>query len=584
MTQHREPSDTIKRSNESAQYLLRLLGRFEPEDVGRLGLSGLDSEILDLGSGMPERFLETLQEAIRALGERTARETEPYVKEDLQILTQAAELEAERVRLDFMCKIPYFDLTKRIYFGLRDLLYAQAGAERRAHALVRLRRYAGLEDGYTSAARLAVERLRERIPEKGLLAPLRNEVEKHLVNGPILMKGVADLLKQHDLPGHLPMLEHLQRELSDYLDFVRREVLPRARTDYRQPSEFYAYRLRDCGVDTPVQDLKDRASVAFKEIQNEMNALARGVAREHRLSSSDYRDVIVELKKKQLVGEHILDHYRQRIEDLEALIVENSILTLPRRKMKIRLANEAESAAKPVPSFRPPPLIGNVGEVGEFVIPVYIPGKTKKPVDDFTFEAAAWTLAAHEGRPGHDLQYSSMVERGVSIARAVFAVNSVNIEGWAVYAEAEVKPHLPLEGQLISLQHRLVRAARAVLDIGLHDGTVTPEQVLDMLRAQARLSETMCQQELERYMFQPCQATSYFCGYTRLMQLRSDVERILGSDFSRLRFHDFILSQGLVPPSLLRKTVLEEFVTKSRGSGESSTVLGEETEVERISR
>ena len=57
-----------------------------------------------------------------------------------------------------------------------------------------------------------------------------------------------------------------------------------------------------------------------------------------------------------------------------------------------------------------------------------------------------------------------MLRSGVSTARAVFAFNSANVEGWALYAEAIVKPYLPLAGQLNSLQDRLLRAARIWLD------------------------------------------------------------------------------------------------------------------------
>ena len=64
-------------------------------------------------------------------------------------------------------------------------------------------------------------------------------------------------------------------------------------------------------------------------------------------------------------------------------------------------------------------------------------------LEDFTFDAATWTLTAHEARPGHELQFASMVENGVSLARALFAFNSVNVEGWALYAEAETQPYLP---------------------------------------------------------------------------------------------------------------------------------------------
>ncbi|WP_251259207.1 DUF885 family protein, partial [Enterobacter hormaechei] len=71
---------------------------------------------------------------------------------------------------------------------------------------------------------------------------------------------------------------------------------------------------------------------------------------------------------------------------------------------------------------------------------------------------------------GHELQFTAMVERGVSLARTMFAFNSVNVEGWALYAEAEMVPYEPLDGQMIALQFRLLRAARAMLDPMLNLG------------------------------------------------------------------------------------------------------------------
>ena len=73
-------------------------------------------------------------------------------------------------------------------------------------------------------------------------------------------------------------------------------------------------------------------------------------------------------------------------------------------------------------------------------------------MDDFNYDAIAWTLTAHEARPGHELQFAQMLERGVSTARVVFAFNSANVEGWALYAEAVLKKYLPPEGQIGALQ------------------------------------------------------------------------------------------------------------------------------------
>ncbi len=88
--------------------------------------------------------------------------------------------------------------------------------------------------------------------------------------------------------------------MSSYEKFVRAFVLPRARADFRLPAEQYAYALKQSGIDMPVSELTSRARVAFKEIQNEMQALAILVAKERGWDFKDYRDVIRELKKEQI--------------------------------------------------------------------------------------------------------------------------------------------------------------------------------------------------------------------------------------------------------------------------------------------
>ena len=214
--------------------------------------------------------------------------------------------------------------------------------------------------------------------------------------------------------------------------------------------------------------------------------------------------MIRDLKKKQLVGDAILPHYQQRLKQLESIIARAQ-------------AGHAADAARPDPDrhrrreraaagaqHAPPRLVDNRGEQGEFVLPLNIPSadpSKAKQYDDFTFEAASWTLTAHEARPGHELQFAAMVEHGVSQARAIFAFNSTNVEGWGLYAEYIVKPFMPREGQLISLQHRLLRAARAFSDPELQLGRTTPERVKQLLMEDVVLSDAMATQEVERYTF-----------------------------------------------------------------------------------
>jgi uncharacterized protein (DUF885 family) len=202
------------------------------------------------------------------------------------------------------------------------------------------------------------------------------------------------------------------------------------------------------------------------------------------------------------------------------------------------------------------------------VLPLNIPsasGGAEDLYDDFTFDAVAWTLTAHEARPGHELQFDSMVEHGVSLARVLYAFNSTNVEGWGLYSEYIMQPYVPVDGQLLTLQLRLLRAARAFLDPELQSGTVTPERAFEVLQKDVVLSHAFAKEEVERFTFRsPGQANSYFYGYTRLLSLRQEVEAALGQKFNQKKFHDFILNQGLLPPDLMRKAVLADFVPSQK--------------------
>ncbi len=553
----------IEKSNQHAQILLEFMSRFTPEAASRFGVPGLDEAIMDLKPELYERQREAGEKLLAELRRRLEAETEPLVRQDLRILIERAELLRDAGELNRRLLYPYIDVHRAIFGGLQGLLDDQVAPERQAAALVRLRRYAGLEDGYEPIAKLAQDRTRERFAVPGLVGPAKAEVEKNLGVGKRIAAGIGPLFQKYEIQGYEEPLAKLLAQLEEYDAFVRAEILPRSREDFRELPEIYAINLKLVGVDLPVEELTSRAQVAFREIQNEMQTIAPLVAKEKGFASSDYRGVIRELKKQQLMGDAILPHYQTRIADIEKIIAENRIVTLPQRAMRVRLATESESASQPAPHMDPPMLLNNQGEMGTFILPLQIPaaeGQEQLRYDDFTFEAASWTLTAHEGRPGHELQFASLVEKGVSITRALFAFNSVNVEGWALYAEAEMKPYLPLDGQLIALQHRLMRAARAFLDPGLQLGQVTKEEASRILTEEVVLSGAMALQELERYTFRaPGQATSYFCGYERLMELRAEAERTLGKAFDRARYHDFILSQGLLPPALLKQAVRESF-------------------------
>jgi uncharacterized protein (DUF885 family) len=266
----------------------------------------------------------------------------------------------------------------------------------------------------------------------------------------------------------------------------------------------------------------------------------------------------------------MLELYKGRLAELEKIIVREKLITLPQRAASIRLASEAESAAIPAPYMNAPRLIGNKGERGEFVIPLTNPNAKGGVNDDFTAPASAWSLTAHEARPGHELQFTAMVERGVSLARAVFASNSTNAEGWGLYAEAITLPYYPDDGRLFALQLRLMRAARCFLDPMVNLGRLSPQAAKDFLMQEVLLSDAMAQQEADRYAFRwPGQAVSYLYGYSRLRELRMKAEIALREQFDQREFHDLIIAQGLLPPRLLEQAVLAELARRYPGTARS---------------
>ena len=185
-------------------------------------------------------------------------------------------------------------------------------------------------------------------------------------------------------------------------------------------------------------------------------------------------------------------------------------------------------------------------------------------LEDWRHQAVTGALTVDEARPGHELQFASLVENGTSLARALFASNSANTEGWGLYAEFIMQQYLPLEAQLFSQYLRALRAARMFLDPMVNTGQLTPGQVVQFLVEQFALSVPLAKSESDRYAFRsPGQATSYFYGFRSILGLRTELELALGDNFSAREFHDFIVEQGLLQPGLLREAALLRFLPES---------------------
>jgi hypothetical protein len=562
-----EDADWVSQSNDYANLILADIAKFSPEGAGGIGVDGLDEQVRDLGPDVFERGMASSRELLGKLEAGLATESDPRVRQDLGIMIKALEDNLESSQLDRDTMLPYFNISRTIFGGIRGLIDEQVPRERYPAAVVRLEKYAGLVDGHRPMVELAKDRSRERFDVAGLVGPYKGEVEQDLERAETMITGIEALLDGTDLEGWEESYATLAAQMRDYNAWVRAEILPRAREHYRLPAVMYADALKNWGVDASPQELIEQASKGYMDIRNEMEALAPLIAKEKGYDTTDYREVIALLKRDGAIdGDKMLDHYHAVLRDIEEIIIREDIISLPERDAGIRIASAAETAVQPAPHLDVPRLIGNTGEFPSFVIPQLVQNDdgSWQQTDD-TYVAGSWTLTAHEARPGHEMQFSSVIESGVSTARAIFAFNSANVEGWGLYAEAIVRPYLPLEGQMISLQYRLMRAGRMFLDPMLNLGLIEPEDAKRLIVEDMAVGEAWAQNEVERYTYRmPGQATAYYYGYNKMQSLRTLTELQLRDQFDQRAFHDFVLAQGLLPPDILKDAVMNDFVPSQR--------------------
>jgi Bacterial protein of unknown function (DUF885) len=558
----------IATSDGYTQQVLAVQLKHSPENGSAEGLVQFDEQISHPTLADDKVQRHELEGVLEKLKAAETTETDQNVGQDLAILCKALDLQFRTEDYNENHDVDFLNASEMVFGGLKTLLDEQVAAERRPAAVVRLRKYAGLEPGYTPFTEVLKQRETEKMAKPGMLYPSRGEIETELGRNQSYIDGMAALFTKYKLTGWQEPYAKLKTELSEYDAWVRATILPKARTDFRLPPAEYALSLEGYGIDLPPAQIAEMAHAAFTEYQGEMGPLAAEIAKQHGWPSSDYRDVIRELKKQQITGDAILPFYQARLKAIEEIIVKQKLVTLPSRPAIIRLATAAETAQEPAPHMQPPPFLHNTGQRGEFVLPLNIPGANGAAADkydDFTFDAVAWTLTAHEARPGHELQFDSMVEHGVSLARALYAFNSTNVEGWGLYSEWIMQPYEPAEGQLLTLQLRLLRAARAFTDPELQSGKMTEADAYRLLEQDVVLSHAFAKEEVERFTYRaPGQANSYFYGYTKLLDLRKDTQAALGPKFNALKFHDFLLAQGLLPPDLLRKAVMEDFLPSQK--------------------
>src|SRR5207302_2018280 len=185
---------------------------------------------------------------------------------------KAAERANRGIELTEKYDLPYFNVTQTIYSGISNLLDDQIPDSRRGAALVRLRKYVGLTPGYEPLTAQAKARSTEW-SGPGQIGPSKIEVEADLARAPLFIDGIERLFIKYGIRGYEEPFELLKQQLADYNEWVGQKILPKTRSDFRLPTEEYAFLLEGYGVDIPPSELVAIAHHAFIECQQEMQVL-----------------------------------------------------------------------------------------------------------------------------------------------------------------------------------------------------------------------------------------------------------------------------------------------------------------------
>jgi len=167
-------------------------------------------------------------------------------------------------------------------------------------------------------------------------------------------------------------------------------------------------------------------------------------------------------------------------------------------------------------------------------------------------------LTLHEADPGHAMQGALAAEQGEQPAWRRDNYISAYGEGWGLYTEklgVEMGVYETPYEDFGRLTYEMWRAARLVIDTGVHHYGWSREQALAYLRDNTALSEHEVTTEVDRYISWPAQALSYKLGEIEIWKLRRQAESALGNQFDLKAFHDFVLQQGSVPLPVLRSQV-----------------------------
>jgi uncharacterized protein (DUF885 family) len=346
--------------------------------------------------------------------------------------------------------------------------------------------------------------------------------------------------------------------LGKYQLFLRDDLLPRSRGDFRIGAENFRQKLFDEEmVDTPLEQL---LQLGYADLHRNQQRLKETAALIDPHASP--RDVLAVLEKDHPAPDKLLETFRDLLVSLRQFIEANKIITIPSQILPILEPTPPFMRATTTASMDTPGPYETKATEAMFNVTLPEPNWTPQHVEDWMESFNRGTIvstAIHEAYPGHYTQFLWAKRFPSKVRKLLYC--GTNVEGWAHYTEQMMlderfgggDPKLRM-GQL---QDALLRDARFIVGIEMHTGHMSLDQAKEFFVQEGYQVPAVADLEAKRGTVDPTYLV-YTLGKLQILKLREDYRKKLGAKFTLQEFHDRFMEQGGVPLEIVRKAMLGE--------------------------
>ena len=344
--------------------------------------------------------------------------------------------------------------------------------------------------------------------------------------------------------------------LQKYQDFLKNDLLPISKGDFRIGAENYARKLQyDEMVDIPTDRLLEIGYADLHRNQEEFKRVAKLID-----PKKTPEQILDDLDKDYPPPDKLLFTFNQMLAGIRQYIVDHHIVTIPSPVPPIVEETPPFMRALSFASMDTPGPYEKVAKEAFFNVTLPEPEWSKERVASFMGQFNRNTMASvaiHEVYPGHYVQFL-WVPQAPSKVRKLLGCGS-NAEGWAHYSEQMMldegygnnDPKLRL-GQI---QDALLRNARFIVGISMHTGKMTFDQSIEFFQKEGYQTKAVAEVETKRGTSDPTYLV-YTLGKLEILKLRADYKQKMGDKFTLEDFHNTFLEQGFPPIKLIRETML----------------------------